>query len=139
MLKKIVRVNEPGPGHYDPKDSIDPVGNYYISKFKSTQTRSFPKSKRDFTRRASISLCKRAGVISTVTPGPGSYKLPSDFGHYESQTFDIRNQHKSFSNLYNSISASTNATSHRQNASPGRGLVVVEQKQPQVHRGLPRL
>ncbi len=28
----------PGPGQYNPKDSLDPLGNYFVGKFRSTQT-----------------------------------------------------------------------------------------------------
>mmetsp|Transcript_36338 Transcript_36338/g.32606 ORF Transcript_36338/g.32606 Transcript_36338/m.32606 type:complete len:137 (+) Transcript_36338:435-845(+) len=63
---------EPGPGQYDTKLGIKPGGFYYISKYKSNLARSFGTSG---TRAVSTD---RRDV-----PGPGSYRIPSDFGYYE--------------------------------------------------------
>jgi hypothetical protein len=53
----------PGPGAYNPKDSLDLKGNYFLSKFKNSGAATFsPKSSRRFPNfgRAEI-------------PGPGAY------------------------------------------------------------------
>jgi hypothetical protein len=64
----------PGPGTYDNPQSLNPDGSYFVSKFKSSFCRTFSHGMR-----------KDASNPSFVgTPGPGSYKLPSEFGHYES-------------------------------------------------------
>eukprot|EP01017_Pseudomicrothorax_dubius_P003770 TRINITY_DN10613_c0_g1_i1.p1 TRINITY_DN10613_c0_g1~~TRINITY_DN10613_c0_g1_i1.p1 ORF type:complete len:285 (+),score=39.55 TRINITY_DN10613_c0_g1_i1:144-998(+) len=63
----------PGPGAYDTKPAIDSKGNYFISKFESSGCRTFNHEKRNvFSLRAR-------------TPGPGTYRMPSDFGYYESK------------------------------------------------------
>ena len=64
----------PGPGSYG-TESVDlsPVGKYVISKLKSCLTRKFA-----ITTRKPINE-------NNENPGPGSYKLPSDFGHYASR------------------------------------------------------
>ncbi|KAL4443097.1 hypothetical protein ABPG74_002164 [Tetrahymena malaccensis] len=63
----------PGPGTYKPIVSINPDGKYFVSKFKSSNSRSFTHSKRI------------TNGVSQFTPGPGSYRLPSEFGYYESK------------------------------------------------------
>lgn len=48
-------------------------GRYLLSKNKSTATRTFSHNKRSCFDPA------------PPTPGPGSYRLPSEFGYYESK------------------------------------------------------
>jgi len=88
---------EPGPGQYDLKTGINTTGAYFVSKFKSNIARSFGHSMR---KNASVNTLKD-------TPGPGSYRLPSEFGHYEAATS------KSMAKL-------TSPDSHRE-TSPGKG------------------
>jgi hypothetical protein len=66
--------NFPAPGSYDLIPTISPKGSYYLSKFHSSGVRSFGHS----TRNATQSSFQGA-------PGPGSYRIPSDFGYYESK------------------------------------------------------
>ncbi|CAK86276.1 unnamed protein product (macronuclear) [Paramecium tetraurelia] len=61
----------PGPGQYQHKGDIDPQGLYYCSKFADTKSTVFTKAKRELTK------------IRMESPGPGAYKLPSEFGFYE--------------------------------------------------------
>ncbi|CAD8109883.1 unnamed protein product [Paramecium primaurelia] len=65
----------PGPGTYPvDKTGIQKDGHYFISKFHSSNVRSFPKESR------------RTGSVGKAgTPAPGSYRLPSEFGYYESR------------------------------------------------------
>jgi hypothetical protein len=49
-------------------------GSYFVSKFRSSMCRTHYHSKRSTLERARLD-----------TPGPGSYRLPSDFGYYESK------------------------------------------------------
>jgi hypothetical protein len=65
----------PGPGHYDMKPSLNPTGSYFLSKFKSSFVRRFGFEKRDSLTRGSV----------LWTPGPGSYRSPSEFGIYRAQ------------------------------------------------------
>jgi len=64
----------PAPGSYDLAPTISPKGSYYLSKFQSSMTRTFGHDKRSTTQTS------MHGV-----PGPGSYRIPSDFGYYESK------------------------------------------------------
>jgi hypothetical protein len=50
-------------------------GKYFVSSFHSSKCRSFPHDMR------------RTGSVGTFTktPGPGSYRLPSEFGYYENK------------------------------------------------------
>jgi len=63
---------EPGPGAYDLKTGINTTGAYFVSKFKSNIARSFGNSMRKTGSGGHLDI-----------PGPGSYRLPSEFGHYE--------------------------------------------------------
>lgn len=67
----------PGPGTYEAPRTIKEDGSYYVSKFKSSFCRSFSHAMRKNASLANIE----------TTPGPGSYKLPSEFGHYQSAKF----------------------------------------------------
>mmetsp|Transcript_40420 Transcript_40420/g.35879 ORF Transcript_40420/g.35879 Transcript_40420/m.35879 type:complete len:158 (+) Transcript_40420:321-794(+) len=64
--------NDPGPGQYDLKTDINKSGSYFVSRFRSSVGRSFGTSPR------------RTGQLGYFenTPGPGSYRLPSDFPHF---------------------------------------------------------
>lgn len=61
----------PGPQDYVNK-TIEPDGIYLLSNMKSSGRRSFLAGKRNI---------KLDG--NRETPGPGYYRLPSEFGHYE--------------------------------------------------------
>jgi len=65
----------PGPGQYDTKPSINTDGSYFISRFKSSLARRFGKEQREIERSSALR-----------TPGPGSYRAPSEFGHYRAQS-----------------------------------------------------
>lgn len=64
--------NVPGPGTYNPSASITKDGNYFVSKFQSSMCRTF----YHFNRETMSGARKTKGI-----PGPGSYRLPSDFGY----------------------------------------------------------
>ena len=63
----------PGPGAYDTAahQDISPMGRYCLSRSSNCLTRSFGSSQQ----RGDVTLNKS-------TPGPGNYRLPSEFGHY---------------------------------------------------------
>ena len=65
----------PGPGTYKPKFELAPKGDYFVSTYKSSMCRTFSTSPRD------SSPAQKALDV----PGPGSYRLPSEFGYYESK------------------------------------------------------
>ncbi len=63
----------PPPGTYEfSKSSLSPDGRYPLSKMENVKVRKFGSSLR-------TSLADKKD-----TPGPGNYRLPSDFGHYVS-------------------------------------------------------
>lgn len=56
------------------KISINETGNYFVSGYKSSKCRTFSHEMR-----------KTLSTGSFNTPGPGNYKLPSEFGHYQAK------------------------------------------------------
>jgi hypothetical protein len=73
----------PGPGTYTPIAATKEDGSYFVSKFRSSLCRTFSKGIR-----------KNASMIKfgPETPGPGSYRIPSDFGYYEAGKSAIGNR-----------------------------------------------
>lgn len=72
----------PGPGIYNPKNDLPSDGNYVLSKNKSSRKRAFMMGKRhsfvdDLPRRV------QSKFYFISAPGPGTYRVPSDFGHYD--------------------------------------------------------
>ena len=61
----------PGPGSYDTAHvDLSPKGKYVVSRMKNCLTRKFAISTR------------KPIAENNENPGPGNYKLPSEFGHY---------------------------------------------------------
>ena len=61
----------PGPGRYETEAvDLSPKGKYTPSRMKNCLTRKFA-----ITTRKPI-------AEKSNNPGPGSYKTPSEFGHY---------------------------------------------------------
>lgn len=74
----------PGPGIYQPQNDLSNEGKYVLSKNVSAGKRTFMDGRRQsFTDLAA----KRSGskLLVSLAPGPGSYRSPSDFGHYDSR------------------------------------------------------
>ena len=63
----------PGPGAYNTTENteISPKGKYCLSNSQNCLTRRFGSS----AQRGDV-------VLNRTTPGPGNYKLPSEFGYY---------------------------------------------------------
>ena len=61
---------------------MSPEGKYFVSKIHNSQARSFGNSLR------------QPLAPKSSTPGPGNYRLPSEFGHYESKTSMMKNRMK---------------------------------------------
>jgi hypothetical protein len=63
----------PGPGAYDVTtyQDISPKGRYCLSNSTNCLTRSFGSAQQ----RSDVTLNK-------FTPGPGNYRIPSEFGYY---------------------------------------------------------
>ena len=66
----------PGPGHYTTLEATSKTGNYFVSKLHSSKCRRFGSEARGYLD---------AQVRLTLSPGPGMYTAPSDFGQYEAQ------------------------------------------------------
>ncbi len=67
-------VDSPGPGNYQPKLNLDAKGSYAYSKWKSSGAPLFTKA----TRRVDLETSK----TRKITPGPGTYRLQTEFGFY---------------------------------------------------------
>ena len=66
----------PGPGQYSPRMDMSKTGTYFYSKWAGSGTRTFYHSNRQTIK---LPTC------ANLTPGPGSYRIPSEFGQYESR------------------------------------------------------
>ena len=61
----------PGPGYYEPKGSIEVKGDQFVSQYGSVKVRRFGTAQRPDIGN------------NNPTPGPGTYRPPSDFGYLE--------------------------------------------------------
>ena len=59
-------------------------GSYFVSRFKSSTCRKFGKEQRDVFDR----------LDQNKTPGPGSYRSPSEFGYYSAQDKFVKETEK---------------------------------------------
>lgn len=73
MIRRASEI--PGPGQYDPKTDQNSSGSYFLEKFKNSQAPVFPRQTRLVTLDPS--------ETRKITPGPGTYRAPSEFGYYE--------------------------------------------------------
>ena len=62
----------PGPGAYKNIEGF--LNGFPLSQYKHNGSRKFSNSSREFFGKKDLN-----------TPGPGSYRLPSEFGYYESK------------------------------------------------------
>jgi len=63
----------PGPTTYNPPNDIASKAEHFLSKLSAPKVKSFSKCPR---------ICHVVDIKSTV-PGPGTYKVLSEFGPYE--------------------------------------------------------
>jgi hypothetical protein len=65
----------PGPGAYDVSayQDISPKGKYCLSSSQNCLAKSFGSSQREDV------------LLNKLTPGPGNYRIPSEFGYYASK------------------------------------------------------
>ena len=63
-----------GPGQYEFNQGMNKTGDYFMSKFGSSGCRTHYHADRNTLLGFKIE-----------TPGPGNYRLPSDFGYYENK------------------------------------------------------
>lgn len=78
MFLKLENIN-PGPGNYEEVSQLSDKGRYTVSRFQGNGQRLFDKNQREtlFDYRAR----------KNKNPGPGSYRSPSDFGHYDGEVY----------------------------------------------------
>ena len=76
----------PGPAEYVAKISISNTSGQFLSKVPTPAGRTFYHFDRDTLKIPSSARSKFREIKFIVTPGPGNYRLPSDFGHYESKS-----------------------------------------------------
>ena len=76
-LKAGKTIDYPGPGAYSPKNETAKDGTYFLSTIKSNGARTFYHSNR---------ITAQVSKEMRSVPGPGMYKLPSDFGYYEDRS-----------------------------------------------------
>ncbi len=78
-------VDMPGPGKYEQKLQFNKTGNYTFYKWKNSGAPLFSRATRatnldtSATRKSSIDSIH----IFLVTPGPGTYRVQTEFGFYD--------------------------------------------------------
>jgi len=75
----------PGPGKYPILQLTTKSGVYTISKYKSTQCRRFGQEPKGIKERGTF----------VQTPGPGTYRTPSEFGIYRASEKFIKETERS--------------------------------------------
>lgn len=65
----------PGPANYQPKLNLDSKGAYAYSKWKSSGAPMFTKASRQVDLDTSRTR--------KMTPGPGTYRVQTEFGFYD--------------------------------------------------------
>eukprot|EP00347_Sterkiella_histriomuscorum_P017484 403349183 len=90
---------EPGPGAYQQIESVNKTGTFFFNKYKNTGAPVFGKSRR------LVQLDDSA--TRKITPGPGTYRVQSEFGFYNPT--EINNE-TSFFNQSQRVNFNKNAT-----------------------------
>jgi hypothetical protein len=77
-----LKMGYPGPGSYDENKAseINGKGNVFWSKFRSSTSRSLTGKPKD----TGVKFTSK--TICNLAPGPGAYRMFSEFGQYESKT-----------------------------------------------------
>ena len=70
----------PGPGNYQDVSSLSKVGKYILSNHSGGTKAIFDHSKR-------ITKFDQVKKQSMNHPGPGSYRMPSEFGQYDGEVY----------------------------------------------------
>jgi len=73
----------PGPDQYKINNLINGTGFSYVSKFKSSTSKSMHGKAKDNIPKLQGNIFSHSYLY--LVPGVGSYILPSDFGIYESK------------------------------------------------------
>ena len=74
----------PGPGNYEQKLNLNKTGNYTFYKWRNSGAPLFSKATRkvDLDTSATRKSNLRNILIILVTPGPGTYRVQTEFGFY---------------------------------------------------------
>lgn len=87
---RTVTLDYPGPGKYDSSTiQLNPQGKYSLSKLQNSKVRSFGSAKRK-----SLNENSQSNKFYNLAPGPGNYRLPSDFGYYVNRKFYMKEKPK---------------------------------------------
>jgi len=86
MMRRSLAI--PGPGNYEDHEKLkmDPRGSYQFSKWRSSGAPVFSRSIRNTNLETSVTRKSKNLFDLTsilVTPGPGTYRTMSEFGHLE--------------------------------------------------------
>ena len=76
-----MKTTEPGPGAYHIPSAITSDSRYVNSKYGGT-------GQRAFTHRERTTLFDEHPKHQEIIPGPGSYRLPSEFGQYDGDVYN---------------------------------------------------
>jgi len=77
----------PGPGNYKTYDLITGQGKTFVSKFKSSTAKTISGRFKD------CSIPKKESNFNIISaPGPGTYRIFSEFGIYESKNAQVFEQ-----------------------------------------------
>ena len=77
-----IKSKVPGPGYYPMKNTLgEKNGQYILSTVPSSGTQRFGKCRRN-----------TEVIPRTQVPGPGAYRVLSEFGHYEKAVHSSRNR-----------------------------------------------
>lgn len=81
----------PGPGHYNQATVIPKNGLLFCSKYTSSMCRRFGTESREgiTSKEPATRIYLFIYTIKIVTPGPGAYHLPSEFGINQFQEKNI--------------------------------------------------
>jgi len=72
----------PGPGNYNTRNvELNKEGRYSLSKMQNSKVRSFGSS-----ARKSLNERSQSNSQFILAPGPGNYRIPSDFGYYANKS-----------------------------------------------------
>ena len=87
---RTLTLDSPGPGNHNSSTiEINPQGRYSLSKLQNAKVRSFGNAKRK-----SLNERSQSNFVLNSAPGPGNYRLPSDFGYYVNQKFYMKERPK---------------------------------------------
>ena len=88
VITYLIKENvNPGPGNYESVNLLSERGHYPISSSLGFGKRAFDKEVREtqFEFRAKKNYSN--DFFNNLDPGPGSYRSPSDFGHYDGEVY----------------------------------------------------